>query len=103
MVLLAKEEKKFKTSFVFDRWHYGPYSPDLQNLLDDLVACGFVEERQKIAGYEYRITKSGGELLLDLQEKIPVTEQQKIQALWDKYKNCTNEFIIQRAKEAYGW
>lgn len=65
MVLIAQLDKKIEYPFTFKyvRYHYGPYSFDLQDLLNQLQYFGLLEERNIVSGgyvgSQFRLTNEG--------------------------------------------
>lgn len=107
MIMLAKEEEKYPFSFEFVRYHYGPFSFDLQNIVSDLVRFGFIEEQNYMTAIgpesQYRLTKNGYAFLEYLNSKIEQKEKNKLDELWKRYKFLDTRALIARAKEVFGW
>lgn len=66
-VFLAQEEGQIPAAYRFVPFDHGPYSRELQNDLDELIAAGLVEEKAEGVGegrtrYSYSLTSWGGEV-----------------------------------------
>ena len=61
LIFLGQEELGLPPIFSFDKYHYGPYSWDLTEVIDDLVASGDIKEDTRMIGdyisYSYVPTK----------------------------------------------
>ena len=61
LIFLGEKELGLPEVFTFDKHHYGPYSWDLTEVIEDLVASGYLREDIKIKGehisYKYTPTK----------------------------------------------
>ena len=105
LVLLGKLEFSFPFNFEYSSYLYGPYCPSLQTEIDELINLRFLNEGAREIpgnqyGYFYTITDQG----LSLLEKIdlPKSEKNKIDKLWDKYKNSSTGLIVESAKKISG-
>jgi uncharacterized protein YwgA len=107
LIMLAKQEENYPFTFEFVRYHYGPFSFEIQNVISDLVRSGIIEEQaiSTSLGSEcnYRLTEDGHKFLNHLNEKIDQTNKEKLDELWNKYRFFGSEKIIARAKEVFGW
>ena len=67
--------------FAFRPHYYGPYSPRVEQALDELIGAGFLEVKQKVYGldyqrgfemkrFDYSLTPSGDKLAEDLEKKF---------------------------------
>lgn len=105
LVLLAKIEAKYPFSFKYASYFYGPYSPELQSTLGEIISAGLVKEenREMInnrSGYFYSLTKEGSDYLADLA--MPVSEKGKLDKLWEKYEKYGTDALVKVAKEISG-
>lgn len=69
-VFLAQKQK-LGDLYNFIPFNYGPYSKDLQNDVDELIAAGFITQLEQDLGdgkkrYVYRINPKGEELLASI-------------------------------------
>lgn len=87
LIFLGEKELGLPEVFTFDKHHYGPYSWHLTEVIEDLVAGGYLREDIKIKGehisYIYTPTKKMGKSQLD-KIKIPpetISTLKKIKAL----------------------
>jgi len=107
MVMLGKLENQFPFSFDFVRHHYGPFSFELYNLIENLVRGGLLEEYSVIddkgKNHRYRLTKSGLQFLNHLDKDIRKNEKEKLDLLWIDNRFLNTNRLIQHAKEIYGW
>jgi uncharacterized protein YwgA len=67
-VFLLREKFKVPFRFVFRKYFYGPYSDDLSDVIENLVALGMVDETKRyladgVIQYSYRLTKFGDSFL----------------------------------------
>jgi len=109
MVLIAQLDKEIAYPFTFKyiRYHYGPYSFDLQDLLNRLQYFGLLEERKVISGgyvgSQFRLTKEGTTYLRDLEQRMPAKLKTKIDFLWDSLKYYSTPTLITQAKTLFKW
>lgn len=102
LTCLGKYDKEvdYPFSFEFIRYHYGPYSFELKDLMDKLITSGLVEERSVNYIYSYSLTDSGKKVLAENSNDLL---KNKIKILLDKYKNQSVSQITKEAKVFYGW
>jgi uncharacterized protein YwgA len=107
LIMLAKIEEKYPFSFEFVRYHYGPFSFEIQNVISDLVGTGVIEQQEILTAIgsecNYRLTEEGHKFLNHLNENIDQADKKKLDRLWDKYRFFGKEKIVTRAKEVFGW
>jgi len=68
-----------EVNFEFQPYFYGPYSPDLNRILAELIGRGLVEEvpytavrgGERLEGYEYGPTASGIALVEQIRNRAP--------------------------------
>lgn len=105
LVLLAKLEAKYPFSFKYASYFYGPYSPELQSTLGEIISAGLVKEESREmtdsrSGYFYSLTKEGTDYLADLA--MPASEKEKLDKLWEKYEKYGTDALVKVAKEISG-
>lgn len=76
MIFLLGEEYRFKL-FSYTPYHYGPFSFELRDLLDELKFYGLVAEYSDDYGYYYDITNDGMIYLKSLSESLEKIEELK--------------------------
>ena len=111
LIFIAKKEKdiSYPFSFEFIRYHFGPYSKSLQDLLAKLVSFGLVQEHLiKTSNdrdmYLYRLTSNGKELLNRYDMDSGLAHQlMAINKLWLRYRSYNQDTLVLRAKELFGW
>ena len=99
MMFLAKMKYMLDIPFIFVKYHYGPYSKDLQETLDRLANFGLILEKSKKidnfkAVYEYRLTKKG-EIIIEID---PLSYEKEIKNILEVYKAKSTDELV---KEAY--
>jgi len=105
LILLSKLEEKFPFSFSYESHYYGPYSVQLQSMLDDLISSGFVSEKiistgEDNSGFVYFLTQEG----LKFSKKLSIQkgDLKKLDIIKTKYFNEPTDFIVRRAKRISG-
>ena len=99
MMFLAKMKYMLDIPFIFVKYHYGPYSSELQNTIDRLKLMGMIKETRRevdffVSVYEYELTEKGKAFIVE----HPLEEEPSIRALVsDLNKRSTQELV----KEAY--
>ena len=83
--------KKFPLRYEFFYHHYGPYSPELNLEMSELVSQELVKEKETNAGYEYELTSKGKNLINLLEEKQLVKNFQAGEELEQLAKNIKNQ------------
>jgi len=104
LVFLAQEEAGLPRLFSYRPYHYGPYSQELFNLIDELKLGGYIEEKCNISEdfieYEYLITPRGKEQLSSLEKKPPTTISsdtlKKIKKLNKQPRNEIISYVYQK-------
>ena len=72
--------KLLNDDFAFRAHYYGPYSPMVEQALDELIGAGFLEVKREVYGldyqrgfemkrFDYHLTPSGEELAEELEEQ----------------------------------
>jgi hypothetical protein len=72
--------KLLNEDFAFRPHYYGPYSPMIEQALDELIGAGFLEVKREVYGldyqrgfemkrFDYHLTPSGEKLAEELKEK----------------------------------
>ena len=109
MIMLAKLEDKIKYPFTFEfvRYHYGPFSFQLQDMISDLARAGILEEQGSLGpmGTEsmYRLTDEGQRFLEHLKKDITEIDRKKLDEIWEKYRFLSKDALVIKAKEIFGW
>ena len=93
LAFLAKKEGKLPLSFNFPVYYYGPYSEELQQIVDTMVAAGFVKEEvfqpnsrdEESVGYIYSLTEDGKEFSKQLSSELTEEEMSRLQDLVKQY------------------
>jgi len=90
MVFLAGKEKEVPFSYNFSLYYYGPYSSDLQDAVDTLVANELVKEETYPTyggeeGYSYTLTPLGESVLSQIEGEIEKGDEKSIAEVVSKY------------------
>jgi uncharacterized protein YwgA len=104
MVFLGKEEEKLPYTYEFSSYYYGPFSRELAESIESLVAQGALQERSigypylgefgQVVEYDYSLTRFGLELLKIYSTDLTGEEKTKIKKLCEKFdKMSLNELI----------
>lgn len=94
---------ELRTRFEFQPYFYGPYSPQLNEVLATLIAQGLVNERryavikegQPREGYDYKPTSAGLLLAKRVRESVP--------ELSSLYKRVADRFANVPLEKLLGW
>ena len=109
-ICILKYNDKIPFNFDFNSHYYGPYSSELTDTMDTMVASGFIKEvimilPQGILRYDYRLTEEGKKLFANIkkvfEQKSPnfLTEfKTKIERL----KGKTLSQVVTIAKDCSG-
>ena len=104
LVFLAKYKYGAGIPFIFVNYKYGPYSRELQDVLDGLVMAGFVEEVKRISDgfveYEYRLTGKG-RFLVGLFP-LSRSDEEAIRQVMDEYGNKPTREVVEEAYKVAG-
>lgn len=105
IVYIGKNDPKIKYPFSFEfvRYHYGPFSFDLKNLMDTLIVGGFIKEDLEHSTYSYHLTERGTNFLQELKKEIGQEKIKKIEFTWKTYGDKSVSELTSRAKEIFGW
>ena len=71
-------------NYLFKRWNYGPYSPQLQNDLDSLCLMGLIK-RDFTVPYYFSLTEEGDKHLQENSSTIHEEVQETIQDVVNEY------------------
>jgi len=93
LMYLAKHKYDIEVPFVFVRYLYGPYSREMQRVLDNLVTNGLIKEdkiigNEGIVEYKYSLTNRGKFAISIIS--FNVKEEEKIKKFIEKYKYKSN-------------
>lgn len=104
-VCIGKYDKQIGYPFSFDfiRFHYGPYSFDLKNLMDKLVLGGYIKEDFGLGKYSYSLTGEGTNLFNELQKKMGQDKLNKLNLLVANIKGKNVSELTQKAKTDFNW
>lgn len=111
LALIAKIEFNYPFSFNYKSYYYGPYSEELTILINNLCRRGLVEENieeitrnsEVIRTFNYQLTQKGHQKLIrlkSLNEYKGLAE--KINKMWDGYKQKTIKELVDYAKKISG-
>lgn len=106
LVFLAKREKKVPFSFDFPLYYYGPYSEELQDMVDVLVANGLVTEEMYATpsgseGYKYSLTQQGLSTLEQVGNQLAKSDMTHLQATVDRYGSKPLREILDHVYSKY--
>ncbi len=104
LMYLGKYKFNIEAPFIFVKYYYGPYSREMQEVLDNLVNFNLIEEK-KVKGnncilYKYSLTRKG-KISLNLFS-ISKNEDLKIKELVRNYKHSPTEVIVREVYEYAG-
>ena len=102
LTFIAKEKFDYKISFNFVSYHYGPYSPELRDFIDDLIRDGLLEERKILSGiieYSYSLTPLGEKVLEDMRKSVDRESLNKINSVVKLCLGKSTREIISIAKK----
>lgn len=105
IILLSIIEERFPFSFDYSSHYYGPYSVQLQELINYSTASGFLSEEivqtgDESHGYIYSITEMGEVKLQNID--LSAEEKLKLDRIWERYKDKTTDFVVNQAKRHSG-
>jgi len=105
LMYLAKHKYNIEVPFIFVKHLYGPYSREMQTVLDNLVTHGLVREtkiigNEGIVEYKYSLTDRGKFALSIIP--FNVNEERKIKKLIEKYKYKSTKDIVKEVYEHAG-
>ena len=106
MVYILKEKEKIPFSFKYKPYFYGPYSEELYETIQDLVALNLLKEEIEPKGngvyqYDYVLTEPGkqyAEKISKLLEKETPEIEEKIKKKTRKYIEKPLSEVINEAK-----
>ena len=75
VVYLLKQLGRVNFTYEFVPYHYGPYSRELVEDLDQLKEIGLVDEGMNtddygVLRYDYKLTSEGGQLAEEIEQKL---------------------------------
>ena len=105
LMYLAKHKYDIEVPFVFVRYLYGPYSREMQRVLDNLVTNGLIKEdkiigNEGIVEYKYSLTNRGKFAISIIS--FNVKEEEKIKKFIEKYKYKSTKDIVKEVYEHAG-
>ncbi len=100
VVFLGQEELELPKLFQFDEYHYGPYSWDLSDILEDMIITGFVSEKTEYHDDGVIYTYSLANNALEDAGKIGVYIPESKKHMLIKYSKlpmfAISEFVYQK-------
>jgi uncharacterized protein YwgA len=107
---ILKHRDKVPIGFEFSSYYYGPYSTELTDALDTLIAAGLLKQSTfridlDICRYDYSLTKQGKELFLSVLKMLKKHHPKLIKNLRasvSKLQKMTMPDIISLAKLCSG-
>lgn len=97
------KEISYPFSFNFIRFHYGPYSFELKEMMDKLILGGYIREEFARGKYSYSLTDSGKVLFLGLNDKIGKDKLNKLNKLVSSIKGLNVSDLTIKAKTDFNW
>ena len=109
-ICILKYEEKINFNFEFEPHYYGPYSSELTDTVDTLVASGLLEEKIEvlpsgILRYDYGLTHEGKSMFSVIQSKLEkenIEELTKIKETIKALKGRPIAEVISLAKACSG-
>lgn len=109
-VCILKHREKVPFGFGFESYYYGPYSAQLTDLLDTLIAAGLVEQSTveldfEMCRYDYALTEKGKQLFESVEEALEKSSPKLIERLGGSVKKLEEmsiPSIVSLAKECSG-
>ncbi|MHC1609464.1 MAG: hypothetical protein ACXQS3_04520 [Candidatus Methanofastidiosia archaeon] len=103
LMYLAKNKYSVNVPFIFTKHFYGPYSREMQEVIDSLELFGYIKERnihydQKVV-YNYEITEKGKKILELMADN---SDDAKINSFLEEYKRFSTNSIVEEAYELAG-
>ena len=105
LMYLAKFKFNIEVPFIFIKYFYGPFSKEMQEVLDKLVSVGLIKETKiinefGIVEYRYSLTDRGKAVLQIIS--LDSEEENKIKQLIEKYKHKSTPEIVEEVYEHAG-
>ena len=106
MVFLAEKEEDTPFSLSFSKYYYGPYSSELQDTIDSMVASELVQEESYSTptgdeGYKYTLTPHGAALLEQIGTGISRGEKKGIDRIVRKYSHMPLRELLDHVYSNY--
>jgi len=87
-IMYFVKEYAARLSYRFRWWFFGPFSKELYDDIDFLVACDILSYNN--VNYEISLTSKHEEIVPDVKEDIDKETKEKIEKLLEKLKKVTN-------------
>lgn len=106
LVYLLKREQNIDTELEFQTYLYGPFSRDLNNKVDGLINSDLLEVSETFTRsgdkcYEYSVSKNGMKKGMDVLDKLPKVQKEKILRHIAKFNLMTPSEIVRYVYETY--
>lgn len=109
-VCILKHQDKIPFAFGFKSYYYGPYSSQLADVVDTLVATGLVRQSVKdlhldMSRYDYELTEKGKHLLGSIEEQFQKSNPKLLSELVNsvrKLEEMTLSEVVSAAKQCSG-
>ena len=103
VVYLLKQLGRVNFTYEFVPYHYGPYSRELVEDLDQLEEFGLVDEVMNtdeygVIRYDYLLTNEGAQLVEEIQLKLGKDELRNLMKAYDEWKDRRTYELIALAK-----
>ena len=106
LVYLLKREQNIDAGLDFQVYFYGPFSRDLNNNVDELIQLGLLDVSETFTRsgdkcYEYSISSEGMKFGMNLLEKLPKNQKEKILQHIAKFNLMTPSEIVKYVYAKY--
>ncbi len=95
LLFLAKVKYGASLPFLFTKYLYGPYSSEIQDILDKLTINGLIREAIMVENgrsiYVYKLTEKGRKLLQFLLNYPPIKTEPRIQKIIEGIDEVCNK------------
>ena len=104
-ICILKYERGVDLHFDFEAHYYGPFSAELSDTVDTLVAVGLLEEKIQVLPtgvlrYDYGLTEAGKQMSVDLIRSLKKTDPKTIQTIQELIINLKDKPIGEVVKQA---
>jgi uncharacterized protein YwgA len=93
LVYLLKYKFNQPVPFEFEKHFYGPYSRKVQDMIDNLVALGLLDETHQMI-YTYSVSEKGKLIASLTRSNIPQQIMEQILRLKDEYEHTSTSRIV---------
>ena len=102
LVYLLQNISRVDFTYRFIPYHYGPYSRELVEDLDQLNEFGLIEEvvspQETVTRYDYVLTTEGEQLAKEIESHLSKEETTNLKREYNKWKDLPTFELIARAK-----